>query len=89
MKKYMISNKIAVTCIEECYIVLNLDTSIYYTLENTAYTIFNCVNNSICTIEEIAKNICKDYKVDINVAKKDAEGLLLQCIDHGLVYVTE
>lgn len=89
MKKYVISNNVAITCINECYIVLNLETSIYYTLENTAYVIFDSVNNGICTLEEISKNLCANYDVDISIAKKDTEDLLLQCIDHGLIGLVE
>lgn len=89
MKKYIVSNNIAVTCINECCIVLNLETSIYYVLENTAYFIFDSVNNGICTLEEISKNLCANYNVDINIAKKDAEELLLQCIEHGLICLVE
>ena len=85
MERYIISDNVAVSNVEGCYIVLNLDTSIYYTMEKVAYDIFNCLKNDICTIDEITQKICEIYDVDNKMAKNDIEELLLKCVDQGLV----
>lgn len=69
-------------------IIINLDSGIYYSLNEVGTAIWELADGNR-TIREIAKAICDEYAVDHEEAEKDTLEVVNDLVGQGLVIVGE
>ena len=63
----------------------NIDFSKVISLNESAAIIWNAVNGSEFSVADVVKILIENYEVDEEVARKDAEALMAQWQDIGLI----
>ena len=84
---FYLPENIVVNRMSDCNIILDLDTSVYYTVELTSKYIIDCIISGINTKESLTKKLCDMYNVDKIDALKDITAFINQCMDLGIVRI--
>lgn len=82
---YNLSENIAISQNENCCIILNLESSVYYIFDLTAMFIIVSIKSGFDTVESITKHMCNVYEVDSSIAQQDIITFLSKCIEHGII----
>lgn len=55
-------------------------------LNNTAWYILSLIDLGINSVEDIAKNLAKEYEIDLETAKKDTMELIEELLKAGIIW---
>ena len=55
-------------------------------LNNTAWYILSLIDLGINSVEDIAKNLAKEYEIDLETAKKDTMELVEELLKAGIIW---
>lgn len=75
MKKYKINKKLVFQKLGKDVLFFNNETSILYTLNETAYLILNKLTSGK-SVTEISKKLALNFGVNLNVAKEDVSDIV-------------
>ena len=85
-KRIVVRDSITVQPLNDDAIVLDLDTEVYFSLNSSAYHMWEILT-STPTVEEALRQLCADYDVPEVVLRTDLERLLLQLEGHQLIEI--
>jgi Coenzyme PQQ synthesis protein D (PqqD) len=89
-KRYVArSTMIAARVLGEETMVMSATTSTLFTLDEVASVIWEAADGATPLEEIVKKNVCAQYDVPLEVALKDAEVLVEQLAEHGLLLLSD
>jgi hypothetical protein len=84
MTEYAVSHDAACATVEDGAVVLNLRTKRYYSLNETATTIWNMLEAD-APVEEVVHHLVSRYDVDDGIAAHSVASLLDDLVAEGLI----
>lgn len=66
-------------------VLLHLDTKFYYSLNATAVALWRALAAEVATVEQLARAVAREFRVDDATAMNDVGALLEELADEGLV----
>jgi coenzyme PQQ synthesis protein D (PqqD) len=89
-KRYVArSTEIAARVLGEETMVMSATNSTLFTLDEVATVIWESADGATPLEEIVANKICTQYDITPEIALKDAEGLVEQLAEHGLVLLSD
>jgi hypothetical protein len=83
------SSAIAARVLGDEVMVMSATNSTLFTLDEVATVIWQAADGATPLEEIVTKKVCTQYDVSPEVAMKDAEGLVEQLVEHGLLMLSE
>lgn len=77
MKTYKVPPHAAWRRVDDEIVILDLNTSVYYSLNEVGARMWELLAESLPP-EEVAKRVCAEYDTTPKVARKDLEGLIAE-----------
>ena len=89
-KRYVArSTAIAARVLGDETMVMSATNSTLFTLDEVATVIWESADGATPLEEIVAKKICTQYDITPDVALKDAEGLVEELAEHGLLLLSD
>ena len=89
-KRYVArSTAIAARVLGDETMVMSATNSTLFTLDGVATVIWESADGATPLEEIVAKKICTQYDITPEIALKDAEGLVEELAEHGLVLLSD
>jgi hypothetical protein len=89
-KRYVArSNTIAARVLGDETMVMSATNSTLFTLDEVATVIWESADGATSLDEIVADKICTQFDITPEIALKDAEGLLEELAEHGLVLLSD
>jgi Coenzyme PQQ synthesis protein D (PqqD) len=83
------SNAIAARVLGAETMVMSATSSTLFTLDEVATVIWESVDGATPLQEIVANKICTQYHITPEIALKDAEGLVEELAEHGLLLLSD
>ena len=69
--------------------VMSVKDSTFFTLNEVASTIWQAADGRTPLTEIVVRNICDEFEVDLETARRDAEQFVSELSHHGILLVSD
>lgn len=87
-KRVQILDGVLTTQVGDELVLLNINTEIYYGIDPVGARIWAVVTTSD-SIEHALEILVDEFDVELNTLKQDVETLVNNCVEYGLVEITD
>ena len=83
------SSQIAARMLGGEMMVMSAVDSTFFTLNEVATAIWQAADGRTPLTEIVARNVCEEFEVDIDIARRDAEQFVNELSHHGILLVRD
>ena len=83
------SSQIAARMLGGEMMVMSSVDSTFFTLNEVATAIWQAADGRTSLTEIVARNVCDEFEVDIDIARRDAEQFVNELSHHGILLVSD
>ena len=83
------SSQIAARMLGGEMMVMSSVDSTFFTLNEVATVIWQAADGHTPLAEIVARNVCDEFEVDIDIARRDAEQFVNELSHHGILLVSD